>query len=71
MGYLDDLKRQAEAARAKLSVDSVALERNALVVDSACQAAARYFVSLAQQLNVLQPTSKAVFRFDAATSFAT
>ena len=31
--------------------------------------AARYFVSLAQQLNVLQPTSKAVFRFDARNVF--
>lgn len=69
MGYLDDLKRQAEAARAKLTVDSAALERNSLVVDSACQAAARYLLSLAQQLNVLQPTSKAVFRFDAKNVF--
>ena len=69
MGYLDDLKRQAEAARARQTVDSAALERNALVVDSACQSAARYLVSLAQQLDVLQPVSKAVFRFDARNVF--
>ena len=69
MGYLDDLKRQADEARARQTVDSAALERNSLVADSACQAAARYLASLAQQLNVLQPVSKAVFRFDARNVF--
>jgi hypothetical protein len=69
MGYLDDLKRQADEARARQTVDTAALERNALLTDSACQSAFRYLASLAQQLNVLQPVSKAVFRFDARNVF--
>lgn len=69
MGYLDDLKRQADEARARQTLDTAALERNALVTDSACQSASRYLVSLAQQLNVLQPVSKAVFRFDSRNIF--
>ncbi len=69
MGYLDDLKRQADEARARQTLDTAALERNALVTDSACQSAFRYLVSLAQQLNVLQPVSKAVFRFDSRNIF--
>jgi hypothetical protein len=69
VGYLDDLKRQADEARARQTVDTAALERNALLTDSACQSASRYLASLAQQLNVLQPVSKAVFRFDARNVF--
>ena len=69
MGYLDELKRQADEARARNTVDTAALERNSLVTDAACQAAFRYLSSLAQQLNVLQPVSKAVFRFDAKNTF--
>lgn len=53
MGYLEDLKRQADEALARQSQDTGALERNALVTDSACQSAARYLASLARQLNVL------------------
>jgi hypothetical protein len=70
VGYLDELKRQAEAARSQQSQDLAALQRNALVTDAACQAAARYFVSLVQQLNVLQPMSKVVWRLDSRTSFS-
>ncbi|MGZ5132721.1 MAG: hypothetical protein ACXWJ1_15515 [Caldimonas sp.] len=69
MGYLDDLKRQAEALRAQQTLDTAALQRNALVTDAACQSAFRYFASLAQQLNVLQPVSRAVFRLDARNTF--
>lgn len=69
MGYLDELKRQAEEARARQTQDIGALERNAMLTDSACQSAARYFNTLAQQLNVLRPVSKAVWRFDNRTSF--
>jgi hypothetical protein len=69
VGYLDELKRQADEARARNTVDTAALERNSLVTDGACQAAFRYLASLAQQLNVLQPVSKAVFRFDSKHTF--
>ncbi len=69
MGFLDELKKQAEAAKAQQTQDVGALERNALLADSACQSTFRYFVTLAQQLNVLQPVSKAVFRFDNQNSF--
>jgi hypothetical protein len=69
VGYLDELKRQAEEARARQTQDIGALERNAMLTDSACQSAARYFNTLAQQLNVLRPVSKAVWRFDNRTSF--
>ena len=64
MSYLEELKRQADAALAQQSQDTGALERNALLTDSACQSAARYFATLARQLNVLQPLCKAVWRFD-------
>jgi len=64
VGYLDELKRQADEARARNTVDLAALERNSLVTDGACQAAFRYLASLAQQLNVLQPTSKITYRLD-------
>lgn len=69
MGYLDELKRQADEARARNTVDLAALERNSLVTDGACHAAFRYLSSLAQQLNVLQPVSKAAYRFDAKNTF--
>ena len=64
MGYLDELKRQADEAKARQTQDIGALQRNAMLTDSACQVAARYLGTLAQQLNVLQPASKAVWRFD-------
>ena len=69
MGYLDELKRQADAAKAQQSTDFGALDRNTHLVESACTSAFRYFGALAQQLNVLQPVSKLVFRFDNKHSF--
>ncbi len=64
MGFLDDLKRQADAAKAAQQTDTGALERNALLTDAACRTAGAYFGTLAQQLNVLRPRSKVVFRLD-------
>lgn len=69
MGYLDELRRQADAAKAQSTLDIGALERNALVTDAACQSAFRYLATLAQQLNVLQPATKAEFRLDKSTAF--
>lgn len=70
MGYLDELKRRADAALAQQSQDTGALERNALLTDSACQSAARYLATLARQLNVLQPLCRAVWRFDNKNVFS-
>jgi len=69
VGYLDELKRQADAAKAQHTLDIGALGRNALVTDAACQSAFRYFATLAQQLNVLRPPAKAEFRLDRNTAF--
>jgi hypothetical protein len=69
VGYLDELKRQAEAAKSQHTLDIGALQRNALVTDSACQSAFRYFATLAQQLNVLRPAAKVEYRLDASTGF--
>lgn len=64
VGFLDDLKRQADAAKALQHTDTGVLARNALLADGACHGAATYFATLAQQLNVLRPRSKGVFRLD-------
>lgn len=69
MSFLDELKRQAEAAKAQQSTDYGALDRNMQLVESVCTSSYRYFTALAQQLNVLQPVSKLVFRFDNKHSF--
>jgi len=70
VGYLEELKRQADAALAQQTQDIGALQRNALLTDSACQTTSRYFGTLARQLNVLQPVSKATWRFDSRSSFS-
>ncbi len=69
MGYLEDLKRQADEALARQTQDIGSLQRNALLVDSASQSVARYMATLARQLNVLQPLCRAVYRFDNKHSF--
>ena len=70
VSFLDDLKREAEEARAQQTQDIGALDRNTQLTDYACQSAARYFSTLCQQLNVLRPISTAVWRFDNRTSFS-
>jgi hypothetical protein len=70
VGYLDELKRQADDVLAQQRQDIGALQRNALLTDAAFQTAARYLGALARQLNVLQPVSKAVWRLDRKTSFS-
>lgn len=64
MGFLDDLKRQADEAKARLNTDTSLLERNAALTDAGCKTASTYFSTLVQQLNVLQPRSKATYRLD-------
>ena len=50
VGYLEELKRQADAALAQQTQDIGVLQRNALLTDSACQTTSRYFGTLARQL---------------------
>jgi hypothetical protein len=64
VGFLDDLKRQAEAAKAAETTDVGALQRNAALADAACNTVFKYLNSLVQQLNVLQPVSKITYRLD-------
>lgn len=68
MGFLDDLKRQAEALKTQQMVDTAALARNAASVETACQAAWRYWMDLAPQLNVLLPRPPVRFMFDKSTT---
>ena len=64
MGFLDDLKRQADEARARQSLDTGALERHTALADAACKTALVYVTTLVQQLNVLKPRSKVSYRLD-------
>ncbi len=64
MGFLDDLKRQADAAKAAQNTDTASLTRNAALCDAACKTAFAYLSTLGQQLEVLQPRSKTRFRLD-------
>ena len=64
VGFLDDLKRQADAAKAAETTDVGALQRNAALADAACNTVFKYLNSLVQQLNVLQPVSKITYRLD-------
>ena len=69
MGFLDDLKRQADEAKARLNTDTSLLDRNSALADSACKTTATYFSTLVQQLNVLQPPSKVTYRLDKRNAF--
>ncbi|MEP7299318.1 MAG: hypothetical protein ABI702_24300 [Burkholderiales bacterium] len=69
MGFLDDLKRQADEAKARQNTDTHQLERNTALADVACKTASSYFNTLVQQLNVLQPRSKVTYRLDRRHAF--
>jgi hypothetical protein len=70
VGYLEELKRQAEDVLAQQRQDIGALQRNAMLTDAACQSTSRYLFALARQLNVLQPVSKTLWWLDRKTSFS-
>lgn len=69
MGFLDDLKRQADAQRSQQRLDTGSLERNAALADSACRTAFTYFNTLAQQLEVLRPVAVRRFTLDRRHGF--
>jgi len=70
MGFLDDLKRQAEEAKARIDNDNSQLERNTALADAALKAAAAYLSTLMHQLDVLRPRSKTTYRLDKRNAFA-
>jgi hypothetical protein len=69
VGFLDDLKRQAESLREQQDQDSASLQRNTEAVEAACKTALRYLNTLSAQLDTLQPASPARFRLDRKHSF--
>lgn len=68
MGFLDDLKRQADALKTQNTEDAALLARNAALVEAACKSVWQYWLDLAQQLNVLQPTPPLRISLDKATA---
>lgn len=69
VGFLDDLKRQAEAAKAGQTIDLAAAERNTLLAEAACKTVFTYVDTLIRQLDVLKPVSKTRYVLDRRTSF--
>jgi hypothetical protein len=70
VSFLDDLKRQADALREQQSSDQAALQRNIEATEQACRAALAYFNTLAAQLEVLRPASRARFVLDRQHAYA-
>jgi len=68
VGFLDDLKRQADALKTQQTLDTATLARNAALVEAACKTTWHYWLELAQQLNVLQPTPPVRFSLDKRTA---
>lgn len=64
MGFLDDLKRQADAVRERQDLDGADLARRRETTEQACGPAARYLRTLADQLEVLKPHSRARYALD-------
>jgi len=69
VGFLDDLKRQADALKAQQTGDSASIERNAALTEAACKTVFTYFNTLAPQLNVLKPKSPVRFTLDRQNVF--
>jgi hypothetical protein len=64
VSFLDDLQREAAALKAQQNSDSAALARNTALTELAGKTALSYFMTLASQLNVLQPVSPTRFALD-------
>jgi hypothetical protein len=67
MGFLDDLKRQADALKSQQTLDHATLARNAALTEAACKTTAQYWMELMPQLNVLQPRPRIRFSLDSRT----
>lgn len=64
VGFLDDLRRQAEAQTAEREQAATSGQRNAMLADAACKTTFQYWMQLATQLNVLQPVAKTCYVID-------
>jgi hypothetical protein len=64
MGFLDDLKKQAQDLQSRGQVDLAGLARNTALTEAAASTAARYLAELTRQLAVIQPTSPARYEID-------
>jgi hypothetical protein len=64
MGYLDQLKQQADAVLREKQVDAAAFERSALAVEAACKTCFHYWLDLSRQLDVLKPPVPTRYAFD-------
>lgn len=69
VGFLDDLKRQADAIKSGQTTDLAAAERNALLTEAACKTVFTYFDTLIRQLEVLEPVSKTRYALERRTVF--
>lgn len=65
MGFLDELKAQAEALQSRRREDEAAFERHALAADAACKTTFHYWLELGRHLDVLRPAVPARYVFDA------
>jgi len=64
VGFLDDLKRQADALKTQQTGDTALLTRHTALTEASCRSVFSYFNTLASQLNVLQPVSPVRFALD-------
>jgi len=64
MSFLDELKRQAQARLEQQSDDAQLRAQRIAITEQACEETLRYLRTLADQLEVLRPTSHAVFQLD-------
>lgn len=65
MGYLDELKQQADALSRRQRVDAAGFERHAAATEAACKTAFQYWLELSRQLNVLRPPAPSRYVLDA------
>lgn len=70
MGFLDDLKKQAQDLQSRDQVDTAALARNAALVEAAAHTTSRYLAELVRQLAVIKPNSAARFEIDRKAVYA-
>lgn len=69
MGFLDDLRRQADALRDQQDGDAAALRRRVAATEKAARAAMAYFNNLADQLQVLHLPSPTRYELDRRNVF--
>lgn len=64
MGLLDDLKKQAEAAKGSEISKTAMMQSNIAATDSSLKLAGKYLAQLCGQLNVLKPVATRVYYLD-------